>query len=71
MWENSKLAVKTKMAVYIACVISTLRYEIQTRTIYVKQEKILKTFYLKCICCNLGISWKVKVYNTEVLFHAA
>lgn len=56
--ENTKLSIKTKMAVYNPCVISTLLYWSETWTTYVKQKKGLNTFHLKRIRRILGASWK-------------
>ena len=44
MWENPKLTVATKMAVYKACIISTLLYGSKTWTTYAKQERKLNSF---------------------------
>ena len=54
------------MAVYNACVLSTLLDGSETWTIYAKQEKRLNAFHLRCIRRILGILWKDKVPNTEV-----
>ena len=70
VWENTKLSVKTKMAVYNACVLSKLLYRSETWTTYAKQEKRLNALYLRCIRRILGILWKDKVPNTEVLSRA-
>lgn len=67
VWTNPKLSVKTKLAVYNACVISTLLYGSETWTTYAKQERRLNAFHLRSIRRILGISWQDKVPNTEVL----
>ncbi|CAH1267017.1 TTC28 [Branchiostoma lanceolatum] len=67
VWENPKLSVKTKMAVYNACVLSTLLYGSETWSTYAKQENRLNAFHMRCMRRILGISWKDKVTNTEVL----
>ena len=64
VWENPKLTVKTKMAVYNACVISTLLYGSESWTTYAKQERRLNTFHLPRI---LAISWQDRLTNTDVL----
>ena len=61
---------KTKMAVYNACILSTLLYGSETWTTYAHQEKRLNTFHLRSLQCILGISWQDKVTNTDVLSHA-
>ena len=65
VWTNSMLTVKTKMAVYNACVLSTLLYDSETWTTCARQEKRLDTFYLRSIRHILGISWQDKVTNAE------
>ena len=71
VWSNFKLTVKTKMAVYNACILSTLHvlYDSETWTtyMYARQEKGLNSFHLRSICCILGISRQDKVTNVEVL----
>ncbi|KAJ8027685.1 hypothetical protein HOLleu_29701 [Holothuria leucospilota] len=47
------------MAVYNACVISTLLYGSETWMTYAKQERRLN-FHLRCIRHILGISWEDK-----------
>ena len=70
VWENPKLSIKTKMAVYNACVISTLLYGSETWTTYARQDRRLNSFHMRCIRRILGISWEDKVTNTEVLSRA-
>ena len=62
--------VKTKMAVYNACVISTLLYGSETWTTYAGQERRLNTFHLRSIRRILGICWQDKVTNADVLYRA-
>ena len=45
VWTNPKLTMKMKIAVYNACVLSTLLYGSETWTMYAHQEKRLKTFH--------------------------
>ena len=49
VWTNPKLTVKMKMAVYNACVLSTLLYGSETWTTYAHQEKRLSTFHLRSL----------------------
>ena len=65
-----KLSVKTKMAVYNACVISTLLYGSETWTTYAGQERRLNTFHLRSIRRILGISWQEKVTNADIFSRA-
>ncbi|XP_036407648.1 uncharacterized protein LOC118793535 [Megalops cyprinoides] len=70
VWNNPKLTVKTKMAVYDTCVISTLLYGNESWTTYARQERRLNTFHLRGIRHILGISWQDGVPNAEVLSRA-
>ena len=58
------------MAVYDACVVSTLLYRSEAWTTYSKQERKLNSFHLRSLRGILGISWKDKLPNTEVLDRA-
>ena len=55
------------MAVYNACILSTLLYGSKTWTMYARQEKRLNTFHLRSLQCILSISWQDKVTNTDIL----
>ena len=70
VWTRPKLPVKTNMAVYIACVISTLLYGSETWTTYAGQESRFNTFHLRSIYRILDISWLDKVTNADVLSRA-
>ena len=59
-----------KMAVYHACVISTLLYGSEAWTTYARQEKRLNDFHLRSLRRIFGISWQDKVTNAEVLSRA-
>ena len=61
VWTSPKMSMKTKMAVYNACVISTLLYGSDTWTTYAGQERRLNSFHLRSIRHILGISWQDKV----------
>lgn len=56
------------MAVYNACVLSTLLYGSETWTTYARQEKRLNTFQVRSI--RRILSWQDKVTNVEVLSRA-
>ena len=58
------------MAVYNACVLSTLLHGNQTWATYARKEKRLNTFHLRSIRRILGISLQGKVSNVEVLSRA-
>lgn len=70
VWENRQLTSNTKIAVYKACVISTLLYGSESWTTYATQERKLQVFHLRCLRRVLGISWQDKVTNNEVLDRA-
>ena len=67
VWENSKLTINTKVAVYKACVLSTLLYGSESWTLYSHQQNKLETFHMKHLRLILDISWDDYVTNTEVL----
>ena len=67
VWENPKLTVATKMAVYKACIISTLLYGSETWTTYAKQERKLNSFHMRSLRRILGIIWSDRVPNAQVL----
>ena len=67
VWENPKLTTPTKMAVYNACIVSTLLYGSETWTTYTKQERKLNSFHMRCLRRILGIQWSDKVPNAQVL----
>ena len=70
VWENRKLTIKTKMAVYRACILSTLLYGSETWAIYASQEKRLNTLHLKHLRNILGIRWDDFVTNNSILKRA-
>ena len=70
VWQNTKLTDKTKLCVYRACVISTLRYGSETWTTYTSHELKLNSFHFRCLRRILGIKWQDKVPNSEVLMRA-
>ena len=60
--ELYKLSVKTKMAVYNACLISTLLYESEMWTTYAKQEWRLNASMSRAMyLSHTGNSWKEKL----------
>ena len=70
VWNNKKLTINTKVAVYRACVLSTLLYASKTWTLYSKQEKRLSAFHMRCLRRILGVTWQDRVSNNEVLQQA-
>ena len=69
VWENTNLTTN-KIAVYNACVLSTLLYGSETWTAYARQERRLNSFHLRCLRRILGISWQDRVPNKDVLERA-
>lgn len=67
VWENNKLTTETKMAVYKACVLSTLLYGSEAWPCYKQQESRLNCFHMRCLRRILGITWKDRVSNNDVL----
>ena len=49
VWENTNLTTNTKIAVYNACVLSTLLYGSETWRAYARQERRLNSFHLRCL----------------------
>ena len=70
VWTSPKLSVKTNMAVYNACVISTFLHGSETWTTYAGQERRLNSFHLRSIRRILGISWQDKVTNADAMSRA-
>ena len=66
VWNNSSLTEKSRLRVYQACVLSTLLCGSETWTTYVKQEKNLNSFHMRCLRSILHIHWEEKVSDTEV-----
>jgi len=70
VWNNSMLTLNTKIAVYRACVLSTLLYASESWTLYASQEKRLSAFHMRCLRRILGITWSDHVTNNDVLERA-
>ena len=66
VWENKKLTTQTKVAVYRACIMSTLLYSSQFWTTYTGQEKHLNIFHMRFLRYILSIEWMDKVSNNKV-----
>ena len=66
VWENTNLTTNTKIAVYNACVLSTLLYGSETWTAYARRERRLNSFHLRCLRRILGISWQDRVPNKDI-----
>ena len=55
------------MAVYNACIVSTLLYGSKRWTTYSKQERKMNSFHMHCLCHILSIQWSDKVPNAQIL----
>ena len=67
VWRIPWLSVKTRMAVYNACVFIILPYGSETWTTYAWQERRINTFHLRSIRRIMGISWQDNITNADVL----
>ena len=64
VWKRS---LETKIAVYSGCVLSTLLYGSEAWSIYAEQITRLNKFHLRNSRRILGVSWRNRVSNEEVL----
>lgn len=71
VWGERGISLHTKLAVYKVVVITSLLYGCETWTLYRKQLRALDQFHLRCLRKIMGISWKDRVSNTEVLRRTA
>lgn len=67
VWNNNHLSVRTKIMVYQASIVSILLYGAETWTTYAKHERKLNAFHMRCLRSILGVTWKDKITNEEVL----
>lgn len=67
VWKPGVINVKTKIAVYRACIISILLYGCQTWNTYRHHVARLELFNARCLRKILGIKWQEMVPRTEVL----
>ena len=67
VWENKKLTTQTQIAVYRACIVSTLLYCSESWTTYAGQEKRLYIFHMRCFRRILPILWTVQHLKVQHL----
>ena len=67
LWRNHGIKLSTKIKVYNAVVISSLLYASSTWTLYRRQVQQLESFHMKCLRRTCGITWQLRIPNTEVL----
>ena len=70
VWKERGLKVKTKISVYRAAVLSALLYGCEAWTLYRRHIRRLEQFHMRCLRKIMGISWKDRISNTEVLRRA-
>ena len=68
VFSNKNITLSTKVMVYNAVVISSLLYGSETWALYSHHSRLLKNFHMSSLRKLLGVSWKDKVPDTEVLF---
>ncbi|XP_051526868.1 uncharacterized protein LOC127425195 [Myxocyprinus asiaticus] len=71
VWNNPNLTEYNKLLIYKVCVLSTLLYSSKTWATYVRHERKLNSFHLRCLRRILCIQWQDKVPNSEVLERAS
>jgi len=67
VWKNHHIAIKLKIKVYTACILSVLLYSSKTWCTYRRQENRLNAFHFRCLCSILGVSWRDHVPNSTIL----
>jgi hypothetical protein len=70
LWRDRDIRTRTKVLVYRAVVVTALLYAAETWTIYSRHIRKLNKFHFRCLRRILGISWKDRVSNLEVLKRA-
>ena len=66
-WRNKHLTIRTRARIYECCVVSVLLYGAETWTTYARHEKKLNAFHMRCLRSLLGVTWRDKVSNEDVL----
>ena len=67
LWSRHDVKLETKMKVYNAAVIPSLLYATEALTLYQRHIYLLTSAQLRHLRALLGISWKDKISNIEVL----
>ena len=72
VWAHASLAVKDRVRIYEACVVSSLTYGLRTAWLPVAARRYLDGFHAKCLrrICNIPPSFVSRVSNTDVLTRA-
>ncbi|XP_038064799.1 uncharacterized protein LOC119735166 [Patiria miniata] len=66
--DNNRLPLPLKIMVYETCILSILLYGSEGWTAYRRQERRLNAFHLRCLRSILGLTWRDRVPNTEILW---
>ena len=48
-WDNNRLSTKVKIRIYETCVLSSLLYCSETWTTYVRHDRRLNSFHMRCL----------------------
>lgn len=67
LWKDHDISLKTKIAVYIAVVVTTLLYGSEAWTPYKKQIRHIDAFHMRCLRSICGTKWSDKVRNSDIL----
>ena len=67
VFHNKNISLSTKVMVYNAMVLSSLLYGSETWTLYHHQTRMLESFHMRCLRRILGVTWKHRIPNTEIL----
>jgi len=59
VWKNHHFAIKLKIKVYTACILSVLLYSSETWCTYPRQENRLNAFHFRCLRSILDVSWRI------------
>jgi len=70
LWRDRDISARVKIQIYRAVVVTTLLYAAETWTTYSRHICKLNKFHFRCLRRILGISWKDRVSNLEVLKRA-
>ena len=70
VWQNRMITENTKVRVYQACILSTLLYGSESWTTYMRQERRLHAFHMRCLKRILGITWQDKIPHSTILIRA-
>ena len=67
VWKNHHIAIKLKIKVYTACILSVLLCSSETWSTYRRRENRLNAFHFRWLRSILGVSWSDHVPNSTIL----